>query len=78
MADPIVPPDPVPNPVFALGDVVKLKSGGPSMTVQDIQKEPSKKDPLVILTKVHCRWFADLPGARPDLACFEDFELVGG
>jgi uncharacterized protein YodC (DUF2158 family) len=35
---------------FAVGDIVKLKSGGPEMTVQRIPEPPHRS--------YHCQWFA--------------------
>ena len=35
---------------FAIGDIVKLKSGGPEMTVQSLPDAPSRN--------YRCQWFA--------------------
>jgi uncharacterized protein YodC (DUF2158 family) len=34
------------NPAFEVGDVVKLSSGGPSMTIREVSE-----------SEVHCEWF---------------------
>jgi uncharacterized protein YodC (DUF2158 family) len=36
---------------FRVGDVVRLKSGGPAMTIQKLGEYPSDQ--------VECRWFTD-------------------
>jgi uncharacterized protein YodC (DUF2158 family) len=35
---------------FAIGDIVKLRSGGPEMTVKYV--------PMLDGTEYHCQWFA--------------------
>ncbi len=50
-----------------LGDVVRLKSGGPTMTVYQILGDGS----------VMCRWFASDSGAEPRAGCFEACTLTG-
>ena len=37
-----------PNQELKIGDVVKLKSGGPTMTVDNIEKNG----------EIYCKWFA--------------------
>jgi len=52
-------------PAFKVGDVVKLKSGGPNMTVSsygtDFSDRPTKN--------VDCKWFA---GAKAQSAAFHE------
>lgn len=42
---------------FKIGDSVKLKSGGPKMTVQSL--EPKTKDGRVVENSIECIWFVD-------------------
>lgn len=50
-------PDPV-LPVFKLGDVVRLKSGGPPITVYEMLEDTDGT------LKVKCVWFQNLSVAR--------------
>lgn len=54
---------------FAVGDIVKLKSGGPEMTVQTLPDPPSKN--------YNCQWFA---GKKLESGRFpaDSLELVKG
>ena len=36
---------------FAVGDIVKLKSGGPEMTIETVPQDPSRQ-------YYSCQWFA--------------------
>ncbi len=49
---------------FAVGDIVKLKSGGPKMTVSELYEDTNT---------VACRWFA---GAKAERANFSKQTLV--
>ncbi len=42
---------------FKTGDIVKLKSGGPEMTVKDDVEVPGLGFG-VTMTEIHCQWFA--------------------
>lgn len=55
--------------IFAIGDIVKLKSGGPEMTVQITPDPPSKT--------YRCQWFA---GKKLESGPFpeDSLELVKG
>lgn len=44
-------PETLPTPKFAIGDVVQLKSGGPLMTVSDLDVDDN--------LKIECMWFYD-------------------
>jgi uncharacterized protein YodC (DUF2158 family) len=46
---------------FAPGDVVQLKSGGPTMTVEKLGKDPKTQEEAV-----YCTWF-DKVGSRQEL-----------
>jgi uncharacterized protein YodC (DUF2158 family) len=52
---------------FAVGDIVKLKSGGPEMTVQTLPEPPAKS--------YRCQWFA---GKKLEAGSFpaDSLELV--
>jgi len=50
----------VPEKEFKVGDIVRLKSGGPKMTVTEIDDEEDL---------FHCRWFAD--NKQPENGLFE-------
>ncbi len=50
---------------FQTGDVVTLKSGGPNMTVTEIDD-----------TYVTCIWFADRKQAQPSTYPFEPYLLM--
>ena len=49
---------------FKIGDVVKLKSGGPLMTVNGTKGDD-----------VWCRWFGGERGDEPKSFCFKSGEL---
>lgn len=55
---------------FSLGDIVKLKSGGPDMTVKDVVLHHSSKEFTGIY---HCQWFA---GKKLDTGAFPEESLV--
>jgi len=43
------------EPRFKVGDTVRLKSGGPVMTVVEVDDEEDE---------IHCQWFADSENKR--------------
>jgi len=49
---------------FAVGDIVKLKSGGPDMTVQRV--------PDTAYLVYHCQWFA---GKKLESGAFQEASL---
>lgn len=53
---------------FKKGDIVRLKSGGPDMTIDDIVTLTGK-------SRVRCVWFA---GRKHESALFEPSSLVPG
>ncbi|OZY84958.1 DUF2158 domain-containing protein [Cellvibrio mixtus] len=55
---------------FNLGDIVKLKSGGPDMTVNEVVIGYSSKE---FTGNYHCQWFA---GKKLDAGLFPEESLV--
>lgn len=55
---------------FKVGDVVRLKSGGPLMTVDTIRTE-------VMVAGIYCKWFITVKG-NPELkeGCFQPDALM--
>jgi len=50
---------------FEVGDVVRLKSGGPAMTVEEVGDSPLAGGPYV-----HCTWF-DTSSKKPTSKSFK-------
>jgi uncharacterized protein YodC (DUF2158 family) len=57
---------------FKIGDVVKLQSGGPHMTISQLP------NPSLTTKEYGCAWFAAVPGAAPQFVTFNEsmLELV--
>lgn len=56
---------------FVLGDIVKLKSGGPDMTVNEVSKDAYGE----LNGKYRCQWFA---GKKLDVGTFPVESLEPG
>jgi uncharacterized protein YodC (DUF2158 family) len=55
---------------YNLGDIVKLKSGGPDMTVKEVMINMMKKE---FSGNYRCQWFA---GKKLDMGTFPQESLV--
>ncbi|MCF5759182.1 DUF2158 domain-containing protein [Aeromonas veronii] len=51
------------NGTFKSGDVVRLKSGGPAMTVTSLKKDASTET-------YYCRWFSSESSSKSELEHF--------
>lgn len=58
------------SPLYEVGQIVKLKSGGPSMTVKNVHRHYTTKE---FLGTYHCQWFA---GKKLDSGDFPEKSLV--
>jgi uncharacterized protein YodC (DUF2158 family) len=56
--------------MYCVGDIVKLKSGGPDMTIRGVLDNPLSKEPTV---NYKCQWFA---GKKLDNGIFPQESLV--
>lgn len=58
---------------FKVGDIVRLKSGGPEMTVSRIKIGQDAYDEDEVITFYHCTWFS---GSKPMSQGFKGEILV--
>lgn len=52
------------NSIFKKGDVVRLKSGGPTMTIVDFSWNRTTDNPYT--DRVECTWFDDKSNLKKD------------